>query len=91
LVIVASTGPSSSLFLRASSHSGSFRKAPNFCSRSGQRFPLQNQEQIIARLSNRYSPEPELFDSMFFEQPQRIGLKPSQQSRKTTGNAMKHS
>jgi hypothetical protein len=36
-----------------------------------QRFPLQNQEQIIARLSNRYSPEPELFDSMFFEQPQR--------------------
>ena len=33
-VILASSGPSSSLFLRTSSHSGSCKKAPNFCSRS---------------------------------------------------------
>jgi len=56
----------------------------------GKRFPLQNQEQIVVRLSDRYSPETELLDSMFFEQSQRISLETFQQSWKAAGNAMEH-
>src|ERR1700729_124891 len=45
-----------------------------------QRFPLQNQEQVVVRLSDRDSPEPKLLDSMLLEQSQRIILKTFQQS-----------
>src|SRR5580693_1755712 len=56
-----------------------------------QRFPLQNQKQIVVRLSDRHSPEPELLDSMLLEQSQRIVLKAFQQSWQAAGNAMEDS
>src|SRR5271156_5694132 len=56
-----------------------------------QRFPLQNQEQIVVRLSDRNSPEPKLFDSMLLEQSQRIILKTFQQRWQAARNAMEDS
>src|SRR5271163_1548971 len=56
-----------------------------------QRFPLQNQEQIVVRLSDCDSPEPKLLDSMLLEQSHRIILKTFQQSWQAAGNAMEDS
>src|SRR5580704_14048729 len=56
-----------------------------------QRSPLQNQKQIVVRVSDRDRPEPKLLDSMLLEKSQRIYLKAFQESWQPAGYAMEDS
>jgi len=56
----------------------------------GQRFPLQDVDQIGACLPDRHRPEAELSDAVLLEQPHRGRFKSLQQIGKTAGGGMIH-